>query len=194
MQTAHQSKNFFYVNGISSPYTWNMDISVPSDNPVTSALQAVSNSNPFSMDLQSDDPLSDLFNAIVAVESKSEEKSGMCIIIDNLSALLSVLSEDIVLSFIQRCQAYVENLDTTQPSTLVVLLHGDIDTQFSKKLLYRADLGMIVSGFKTGYNSHVDGQLSFMYESKNSTLVSLPILQYKTLDNGVKFHSVRVNT
>lgn len=117
-----------------------------------------------------------------------------CLVIDNISSLLESQPYENVIDFILSCHSFIESLETKNgQSLLVILAHGDIETKFVKSLLHQSDLSFIVSGFKSGYHSHVDGQLSFLRPVNDSDNQPLPYLLYKINENDVKFTIKNMN-
>lgn len=171
-------------------------MSVQSDNPNIAQLQEISNSNPFSIEESNDkkNPLNRLFNMIKNIESNHQKRleEPICIVIDNISSLLESQPYENVIDFILSCHSFIESLETKNGnSLLVVLAHGDIETQFVRSLLHQSDLSFIVSGFKSGYHSQFDGQLSFLRTSYNSDNQPLPYLLFKINENDVKFTTIK---
>lgn len=97
-----------------------------------------------------------------------------------------------MIDFVLCCRSFIESLNTKNGNSLLVILaHGDIETDFVKALLHQSDLSLIVSGFRSGYHSDVDGQLSFLRSTGESELNPLPYLLFKVMENDIKFTTIK---
>lgn len=161
LQQAHSAGQLVYINAIAAPYDWTDAVTTETSSSAAAAIQSISNAHPISLQTTAtganqDAPMEALYRAIER-QVKPEDDRAVCVVLDNLSALTSIVSEDNVNIFVQYVRSLA--LEHGPSSCVVALAHSDIDSRLVTALSHAADLVLKVEGFKTGYSNEEDGQV-----------------------------------
>jgi len=170
LSTEYEKGRFSFINGLSQ------SLSRTQTNQVDAAPP------PFPVTLFSfQSSLRELYNKFT--ETIASSKSHACIIIDNVNILFYTYPQPEVLEFLQYCRLLVQK----HQASLVVLAHSDCDDFGVKTLKYKTDWIFECCGLGSGVSRDIHGIVSIFKKSLQEHQKLERTLQYKILENNVKF-------
>jgi hypothetical protein len=116
-----------------------------------------------------DNSLKPLYQLINDVLSSFDQSKPVCVIIDDLSILLSLgVSLVEMLTFVKHCRDHLLN-DDKKEGSLIIRIHRDSDVDDDEEgfllrhILHYCHLHLHTKGLTTGYSPHISGEVSYYH-------------------------------